>query len=232
MGVRLRLLILLLLSVAWLPPAHAQGGNKPLPNTNGTSQTRMDAPEKNGELEAYTHSPMVQRLARGMGISTDQASRYFEDFNSGVLILVIFYYLLKYVPGKLRAKREGIDRELADARAATVDAQQRMARVEQQLQSLGGEVEALRQQAEAGSRAEEQRMREALEGEKQRIVRSAEAEIAAVQANAERGLKRYASDLAVERAASRVQLDAEGDRAIVNGFLSDLAGQLGREGRN
>ena len=203
-----------------------------MPPTNGTSQSRMDAPEKNNELESYTHSPMVARLARSMGISTDQAARYFEDFNSGVLILAILYYVLKYVPGRLRSKREGIDRDLAEARAASAEAAERMKRVEQKLASLGGEVEALRRHAAEGNKAEEKRMAAALEAEKQRIVRSAEAEIAAAQSNAERGLKRYASDLAVERAAGRVQLSPEGDRAMVDDFLRDLARQIGREGRN
>ncbi len=229
---KMRVLVFLLFTGLFLPPAHAQGGNKPLPPTNGTSQTRMDAPETNNELESYTHSPMVKRLARGMGISTDQAARYFEDFNSGVLILAILYYVLKYVPGKLRAKREGIDRDLAEARAATAEAQERMKRVEQKLASLGGEIEDLRRQASESSRAEEARIHVSLEAEKQRLVRAAEAEIAAAQANAERGLKRYASDLAVERAAQRVELSPEGDRAMVDAFLRDLAGQLGQEGRN
>ncbi len=227
-----RVLALLLFAGWWLPLAHAQGGNKPLPPTNGTSQTRMDAPENNKELESYTHSAMVQRLARRMGISTDQASRYFEDFNSGVLILAILYYLLKYVPGKLREKREGIDRDLAQARAAGAEAQERMKRVERKLASLGGEVEALRRQAAESSKADQEHIHSALEAEKQRIVRQAEAEIAAAQANAQRGLKRYASDLAVERAAGRVELSPENDRVMVDRFLRDLAGQIGKEGRN
>ncbi len=225
-----RLFLFFLLAI--VPFAHAQGGDKPLPITNGTTQTRMDAPEKNSELESYTHSPMVARLARAMGMSTNQASRLFEDFNSGVLIAIILYYLLKIVPAKLRTKRRDIDRELAEARAATADSNERLARVEQQMQALGGEVEAIRRQAAQGSMEEEARIHAALEEEKQRIVSQAEQEIAAAQANAQRGLKRYAADLAVERAAARVRLTPEGDRAVVDGFLRDLAGQLGKQGQN
>ncbi len=217
------------LLASFLSIAHAQG-ERPLPITNGTSQTRMDAPEKNSELESYTHSPMVQSLARHMGVSTAQAARYFEDFNSGVLILVALYYLFKIVPGKLRAKREGVDRDLAEARAATVDAQGRLERVEKQLAALGGEIELLRQQAAEGAKAEQARMEAALGEEKTRIVHQAELEIAAAQANAERGLRRFVSDLAVERATERVRLTPEGDRTIVDEFLRDLSGQF--QGQN
>ena len=219
--------LLLLLSV--LPAARAQDRYKN-PITNGTAQTRMDAPEKNSELETYTHSPMVQRLARGMGVTTGQAARYFEDFNSGVLILGVGFYLLKIAPGRLRAKRAGVDRELREARAATADAQRRLEAVEKQLNTLGGEIELLRRQAAEATEAEHARMQTALGEEKARIVHQAEAEIAAAQANAERGLRRFVAELALERAASRVALSPEGDREIVDAFLRDLAPQL--QGRN
>ncbi len=212
-----------------LPAAHAQTRDRE-PMTNGTAQTRMDAPEKNSELEAYTHSPMVQRMARGMGVTTGQASRYFEDFNSGVLILVVLYFALKVVPGKLRSKRAGVDRELREARAATADAERRMREVEAQLGALGGEIEALRRQAAEGAEAEHARMKAALEEEKVRILHQAEGEIAAAQSNAERGLRRFVAELALERASARVALSPEGDQAMIDEFLRDLAPRM--QGRN
>ncbi len=219
----------LALAVLAAPLLHAQGRDRE-PITNGTAQTRMDAPEKNSELETYTHSPMVQRMARGMGVTTGQAARYFEDFNSGVLILVVLYYLLKFVPGKLRARRAGVERELREARAATADAERRLRAVQAQLGTLGGEIEALRRQASEGAETEQARMKAALEEEKTRIVHQAGAEIAAAQANAERGLRRFVAELALERASARVVLSPEGDRAVVDEFLRDLAPQI--QGRN
>ena len=186
----------------------------------------MDAPDTNSDLEAYTHSPVVRAVARKLGLSTNQASRYFEDFNSGVLIAVLLYFLLKYVPAKLRAKRQGIAHDLQRARQATADAEARLKRVEARLSSLDGEVEALRAQAAENGRREEQRIHASLEEERQRLIHSAEQEIAAAQAAAERGLKRFASDLAVDRAAARVHLAPETDRALVEEFLTGLENQL------
>ena len=210
-------------------PSH---GRQPLPITTGTSKTSMDAPEPNSQLESYAHSPVVQSLARHLGISTNRAARYFEDFNSGVLIAVILYFLLRYLPGRYRAKRQEVEQDLVRARQATADSEARLKRVEGRLASLAGEVDALRQQAAQTSKDEEIRMQAAMEAERERIVRSAEAEIAAAQAAALRGLKRFASDLAVDRAAQRVRLSPEGDRALVDGFLEGLGSVLSRQGRN
>ena len=209
--------------------AWAQGGHRPAPITTGTNTSSMDAPDTNSDLETYTHSPVVQLVARKLGLSTNRASRYFEDFNSGVLIAVILYFLLKYVPGKLRAKRDGIAHDLQRARQATADAEARLRRVEARLSSLDGEVEALRAQAAETSRREEARIHASLEEERQRIVHSAEQEIAAAQAAAERGLKRFASDLAVDRAAERLRLTPETDDALVEEFLAGLGTQLAHD---
>lgn len=212
--------------------AGAQEAKKPLPITTGTSTSAMDSPETNNELESYTHSPAVASLSKHLGLSTNKGSRLFEDFNSAVLIAIILYYLLKILPSKFRAKRQAINHDLTDARRATEDAQQRLKAIEARLASLGGEVDALRQQAAESSKAEELRIHASIEEERKRILHSVETEIAATQANAERGLKRYASDLAVDRAAERLQLTPEGDRALIDEFLQGLAGRLGKQGQN
>lgn len=190
----------------------------------------MDAPDTNNDLESYTRSPVVQAVARKLGLPTNWASRYFEDINSGVLIAVLLYFLVKYVPGKLRSKREGIAHDLQRARQATADSEARLRRVEARLASLDGEVETLRAQAADNSRREEARIHASLEEERQRIVHSAEQEIAAAQAAAERGLKRFASDLAVDRAAERVRITPEDDDALTDEFLAGLETRLALNG--
>ena len=203
-----------------------------MPITTGTKTTSMDAPEKNSELEAYTHSKVVQALARRLGLSAGAASRLFEDFNSGVLIAVILFYIFKKVPGIFRAQRKTIEHDLVEARSATADAEARLREVELKLAGLNGEVEALRKQALENNRHEEERMHASLEEERDRIVRSAQAEIHAAQTAAERGLRRYAADLAVDRAAERVRLSEDGDRVLVDDFLKNLAGTIGKRGQN
>lgn len=209
---------------------HAQSKAQPI--ITGTKSSSMDAPESNSDLEHYAHSAVVQAMARRLGMSTVAAARLFEDINSGVLIAAILFFILKYVPGIFRGQRRTIEHDLVEARKATADAEQRLKAIEARLAGLNGEVEALRKQALETSHAEEERVHASLEEERERIVRSAEADIQAAQAAAERGLRRYASDLAIDRAAERVRLNEDGDRVLVDEFLQNLAGALGRRGQN
>lgn len=210
----------------------AQKDKNELPIITGTTKSSMDAPESNDQLEQYAHSPAVKATARKLGLSEKTGSRLFEDLNSAILIAVILYFLLKFLPGKFRARREKISLDLVEAQRATADAQERLGRIEQRLGAMGAEVDELRRQAENSVALEEKRIQAQMEEERARIVRSAEAEIGAAQAAAQRGLKRYAAELAVERAGARVRLTEENDRSLVDSFLTDLAGELGTRGKN
>jgi F-type H+-transporting ATPase subunit b len=224
-------LLLVAACVPVLIPASAQAQqHQQLPIITGTQQSSMDAPETNHELEEYEHAPIVARIGHAFGISPEKASRWFEDFNSFVLIAAILFVLFRILPAKFRAKRETIARELVEARKATEEAQARLAQIEARLAALGKDVDELRQHAAELAKGDEARIKASMEEERARIVRSAESEIAAAQASAERGLKRFASDLAVERAAARVQLSAEGDQALMDEFLQGLAAEFQRGG--
>jgi F-type H+-transporting ATPase subunit b len=210
--------------------AHARQQPQHQPIITGTQQSSMDAPETNNELEEYEHSPMVAKVGHVFGIAPAKASRWFEDLNSGILIAAILFVLFKILPAKFRTKRETIARELVKAHKATEEAQARLARIEGRLAALGKDVDELRHHAVEMGQHDEARIKASMDEERERIIRTAEAEIAAAQANAERGLKRFASDLAVERAAARVQLTPEGDQALMDEFLQGLAGELQRGG--
>jgi F-type H+-transporting ATPase subunit b len=56
-----------------------------------------------------------------------------------------------------------------------------------------------------------------------RILQSAEQEIGNVTAQARRGLRAFAADLAVEQAAQQINLTPEADRALLTEFTADLA---------
>ena len=221
--------LLALCLVAVPVPAHAQEQHHQ-PIITGTQQSSMDAPETNNELEEYEHAPMVAKVGHVFGLSPRQSSRWFEDLNSGVLIAAILFVLFRILPAKFRAKRETIARELVEARKATEEAQERLAKIEGRLAALGKDVDELRKHAAEVGQHDEARIKAAMEEERERIIRSAESEIAAAQASAERGLKRFASDLAVERAAARVELTPEGDQALMGEFLQGLEAQFQRGG--
>jgi F-type H+-transporting ATPase subunit b len=210
--------------------AHAQPAPSPAQQarTTAAKAEHMDTPETNSQIEEYRHSSTVEAIAHVLGIKTETAAQIFEDFNSGVLIFVFAYFLIKFVPGMFRKRSETLQKDLAVARLATEDANRRLAQVEAQLSRLAVEIEAIRQQAERDSADDEKRILAALEVERGRIVSSAEQEIGAAQAAAQRELKKFAADLAVDSAMHRIQLSTETDRALVREFGKNLNGGGGK----
>jgi len=186
--------------------------------TTTAKAEHMDAPESGPNIEEYRHSSVVQAIARYGHVSTETAAQIFEDFNSGVLLFVIAYFLWKFVPGMLRGRSEKLRKELVGARHATDEANRRLAEVEARLLRLDTEIDALRQQVEQEAAHDQQRIHATLEAERQRIVASAEQEIGALQAAAQRELKKFAADLAIDNAMRRIQLTADTDRTLIRDF--------------
>ncbi|HLJ76204.1 MAG TPA: ATP synthase F0 subunit B [Acidobacteriaceae bacterium] len=188
------------------------------------NEDKMDAPDTNAETEEYRHSSVVQAIAHKLGLKTETTAQIFEDINSGALLLVIFIGIWKVLPKMFRKRSETLEKELTLARSATEDANRRLAEVEARLSRLGGEIDAIRQQAEKDSVEDEKRMHAALESERERIIASAEQEIGALQSAAQRELKKFAADLAVDHALRKLQLTTDADRALVKEFGKTLSG--------
>ena len=201
-----------LLAVAPAPMRAQQAKAAP---TGLAKADHMDA--DSGDTQ-YTHSAVVQGIARDMHVSTDVAAGIFEGFNSGVIVLTILILLWKVLPKVFRTRAERLQKSLEEARKATEEANQLLAQVEARLSRLDAEIEQMRATMEHDSADEEKRILATMEAEKQRIIASAEQEIAAAQAGAQRDLKKFAADLAIDNAMRRIQLSAETDRALVKEF--------------
>jgi F-type H+-transporting ATPase subunit b len=211
--------------------AFGQTGSEAAPNVHSPYE-KPDAPESNSQEEAYRHSSTVQAIARVMHVDTDTAAKIFEDFNSAIIIIAVLAFLIKALPKAFRKRSETIQKELSEARSATEDANQRLSAVEARLAKLDSEIEAIRQQAEHDSLEDEKRIKAALEEERKRIIESAEQEIEAFGSAAQRDLKRFAADLAVDRALQRIHLGADADRILVQNFAADLASTQSKGGQN
>jgi F-type H+-transporting ATPase subunit b len=194
-----------------------------------TSQNLAKA-EQEDEEYAFKHSGSVRAFARLFHLSPDTASMIFWGLNALLLVLFVGYFLLKALPKVFRSRRELLSRQIAEARKATEQANERLRLVEERLGRLGSEIEAVRAQAERDSANDEVRIKQALEEEKQKIVSSAEQEIAAAGAAAERQLRQFAAGLAVDRATARLHLSEGDDRALIQEFAASLGN--GKGGRN
>jgi F-type H+-transporting ATPase subunit b len=186
------------------------------------------AAEKEAETDettAFRHSPTVQWLANALHIDVETAATVFEYFNFVVTLFLIGILLAKFFPINkiLRERRAKLSFELDQAKARTLDAQARLKAVEDKLAGLDAEIGSIRKQVEAEMAADEERSKTLLEEETARIVAAAEQEINAAAAQAQRGLKQFAADLAIDRALSRLTIDDDTDRALFAEFAHDVA---------
>jgi F-type H+-transporting ATPase subunit b len=193
--------------------------------THPSAAAQSSGEEQETGENVFRHSASVKYLARYLHVDKETAAEIFEYLNFAVLAGAVIFALLKYLPKTFRAQREDIRHRLADARTATEDANQRLAAVEQKLARLDQEIAAIRQQAEKDSVEDEARIKASIETERQRILESVTRDVAAATSSAQRELKRFTAGLAVDRAAQRLTLSEDDDRALVREFSESLTAQ-------
>jgi F-type H+-transporting ATPase subunit b len=221
-------------------PAQGEGAQSgPAQSDNGTfidektaTSQNLAKAEQEDEEYAFKHSGSVRAFAKLFHLSPETASMIFWALNAVLLLVFVGYFLVKALPKAFRSRRELLNRQIVEARTATEQANERLRVVEERLSRLGSEIEAVRAQAERDSANDEVRIKQAMEEEKQKIIASAEQEIAAAGAAAERQLRRFATGLAIDRATARLNLTEGDDRALIQEFASSLGSSDGKGGRN
>ncbi len=218
---------------ATAPPRDAQQQQRRTANSSGSSfltpQTarsgNLAAAEDEDDHSVYRHSAAVRAIGGWLHLDQEQSARVFEYLNFAILAGGILFFLRKHLPAMMRSRRETIQKQLVEARSATEQANQRLAAVEQRFARLDEEIAAIRAKAEQDGVAEEARIKSLIEKERQRIVESAGQEIRAAASAARRELKRFAGELAVDRAAQMISLNDASDRFLVHQFAQELVDQ-------
>jgi F-type H+-transporting ATPase subunit b len=218
----LALALFLTLAMPTALRAQAQPASAQVP---AQSSEHMDEPETNKQMESFRHSAAVQSIGRLVGLSTERTAKTIEIINSAIIIGTMLWFLGRFVPKAFRKRTEALQKQLVEARLATAEANQRLAVVEERLSKLGVEIEAIREQTERDMANDEKRIQESLEAERQRIIASAEQEIEAAGAAAQRDLKKFAAGLAVNRARQEICLTADNDRLLIRAFGENLKGE-------
>ena len=211
------------------PAAQQQGNGEVFIDSRTATSQNLAKAEQEDEEYVFKHSASVRAFARIFHLSPDAASLSFWALNAIILFVFIGYFLATGLPKAFRSRRQKLDREIIDARLATEKAEERLRAVEERLSRLDSEIAAVREQTERDSAQDEIRIRHAMEEERQKIVEAAEQEITAAGAAAERRLRKYAAELAVDRATARLHLTEGDDRSLIQEFASSL-GSNGRQG--
>lgn len=230
-GAIIVLLASVLPAIPSLPAAHAQTAT--LSSLAAASTSRIpvaETQEQNsqedsgrGDREVFRQSVAVRSVGRRFHLAAEPAARIFELFNFALLLAGVLYLFLKFFPRYLRTHRDQISRQILDARTASEQATAQLKAVEDKLQGLDAEIRSIREQADREAAAEEVRVHALIEAARQRILASADREIAAAVAEARREIKRFAGDIAIERARGMVSLSPNADRALTEEIANRLA---------
>lgn len=207
-------------------PRHA-AAQEPAPSAfskpSGATQNeaRVEANrEERKELDLYRHASIVQVLGRKLGLDLETTARIFEAINFLILFFAIVIPVVRIVPKMLRKRSETLNQDIMTAREATADANARLSVVEQKLAGLDAEIQRFRAQIEQESLEDEKRIKASIGEESARIVAAAEQEITQAAAQARRGLKHFAADLAIAQAEKQLVLTPEIDRAVIDEFIA------------
>jgi len=206
------------------------------PSSPQVAQTQSAAPQvaentgkqeasksEEDELNVYRHAPIVQTISRVMHMQLETTARLLEYINFAVLALALGIPLVRILPRILHHRRRTLQENLDSARRMTDDARSRLAAVEAKLAKLDDEIAQIRAQAEEEAKGDEARIKSSIGEESARIVQAAEQEIASATAQARRGLRTLAAELAVDHAARQLVLTPEADRALIDEFVRDAA---------
>jgi F-type H+-transporting ATPase subunit b len=175
--------------------------------------------------DQFRHSPMVAAAARLFHLSVEATARIFEGINFGIIALAIGIPLFRFLPNFLRKRAEKIRTDIDSARKMTEDANSRLSAIEAKLSGIGEEIAKFRAEVEHDSQQDEARIKAALADESARIVSAAEQEIGVAAAQARRGLRHFAAELAIEQAGKQMVLTPEIDSALIAEFVSDVSGK-------
>jgi len=187
-----------------------------------THETREAAGEETDDKAQFKESPSVRLIAKYTGLSTAHAYFLCVLLNFVVIAGLIFWAGRKYLPGAFSARTAAIQKAMQEAQKASDEARRKLAEIESRLMRLDGEIGMMRDSAEKEAGAEEARIRTAAEQDAQKMVESAQQEIAAAAKSARRELTAYAADLAVALAQKQIHVDAATDQTLVRTFAGEL----------
>ena len=234
----IRLLPCLMLAAAlFVPIGHARA-QEPARSDAGRQRSSPEAQSEQinkqevDENDAYLHSASVRKIGAMVGLNAEQAATAFTVLNFLILAVLVGWFLLKTLPKTFRDRTTSIQKNLVDARTATEEASARLRSVEERLSKLDEQIAPLRAQADKDSALDQQRISASIEEDKQKIIATAEQEIAAATALAQRQLQQYAAELAIDQAQRKLVVTAETDRQLVQSFARRLTSGDSKGGKN
>jgi len=185
--------------------------------------------ENEGSQNVGTSAAVVRLLARKTGLTVHQAHLVALGLNFATILVIAFWAARKFLPAMFRGRSASIQRALEEARAASQDANRRLAEIENRLRQLDVEIGRMQATAESEANAEEARVQKATEEDLRKVVLAAEQEIATAAKQARRELSTHTAGLAIALARQQINVDSNTDQVLVRTFASKLASSSGHD---
>jgi len=150
----------------------------------------------------------------------------FRWINFAIVAVALIWVFAKILPPKFRANSENITAVITKATAAKAEADRQLQDAEQRLARLEEEVRAMRAEAQKEGAAEAERIRALAKSDAEKVGVAAKAEVEAAERAARLELKAIAAKLAVDGAESLVakQLTPQAQDALLAAFVKSLQG--------
>ena len=146
--------------------------------------------------------------------------------NLFLFVGALVYFLRRPVSDALRARREGIRRELMRAQEERDAANAKLEEVETRLARLDAEVAQVREQARREAEEERERIRRSSEEDAEKLREQARREIESAGKAARQELRRYTAEQSVHLAEELIRRDIrpEDDQRLVERQVEELGG--------
>lgn len=168
-------------------------------------------------------APAEGELAPWWNIPSFEAWRW---LNLLIFVSLFIYILRRPVSEAMRARREGIRRDLMKAQEERNAALAKLEEVEARLAKLDSEVTGVREQSEREAAEERERIRRATEEETQKLRVQAQREIESAGKAARQELREFAAEQSVRLAEEMIRRDIkpEDDARLVSLRVEELGG--------
>lgn len=200
------------------------------PPAANTAQSEAPKSQEEQNNVFRLEGPIVKWTAKTFNLQAETTAGIFEFVNFAIIVLLVGIPIAKVLPKMFRKRSQTLGSNLKTAREATADANARLCAVEAKLAGLDDEIKKFRAEVERESLEDEARIKAALQEESARIVQAAEQELSVAAAQARRGLRHFAADLAIEQAAKQLVLTPESDKALISEFVAQVSGSAGSKG--
>ena len=143
-----------------------------------------------------------------------------------IFVFVFVYLLRRPVSQAMRARREGIRRDLMRAQEERNAAVAKLEEVEARLARLDAEVASVREQSEREAAEERERIRRSTEEETRKLREQAQREIESAGKAARQELREFAAEQSVRLAEEMIRRDIkpEDDARLVSLRVEELGG--------